>query len=158
MSDYVTAFDFSTRLPFGWHVWTMIAAVIVFAVAVPLRFRQTGRWRAAFVALIGSLAVVGAVIFSSAMQYLEVASAVHDGRIQVVEGTIVNFAQAARRHPIETFELGGQQFSYRDTLLSPGYSGTQLFGGGVRDGMRARVAYYDASWHQRVITKLEIAE
>ena len=29
MPGYVTAFDFSTRVPFGWHVWVMITAVIV---------------------------------------------------------------------------------------------------------------------------------
>ncbi len=158
MSNYVTAFDFSTRLPFGWHVWVMAAAVMVFAVAVPLRFRETGRWRAAFVALVGSLAVVSAIIFGPALQYLEVARAVREGRVQVAEGTIMNFAQAARRHPVESFELDGQQFSYSDRLLSLGYGGTQLFGGGVHDGLRARLAYYDAPWHERVITKLEVAE
>jgi hypothetical protein len=157
MGDYTTIFDFATRLPFGWQAWIMIATVTGFAVAVPLRFQRAGRTRWAFGTFLGVAVVVGALISSAVVQYVEVAGAVMNGRVQVAEGTVVNFAGAQRGKPVEVFELGGQQFAYDYGLLKPGYNATQLWGGHLRDGQRVRVTYYDASWNERVITKVEVA-
>ena len=156
MNSYVTIFDFATRLPFGWHIWVMIATTVAIAVAIPLRFRQTGRWRGAVVALIGALALGGAFLANSLFQYFEVARAVSDGRVQTAEGAVTNFSRADRHHAVEAFEIGGQQFSYHYGLLNPGYGSPQQLGGALREGLRARVTFYDASWHERIITKLEI--
>ncbi len=155
MADYITMFDFSAGPPFGWHVWIMIVTVVIVSVAVPLRFRERGRWRAAAVALVGALTIIGAATFNAATQYLEVARAVRDGHVQIAEGTVSNFVQAQRSHPTETFDLSGLRFACRDWLLSPGCTATHVWGGGLRDGLRLRVTYYDASWNERVITKLE---
>ncbi|MBI1210601.1 MAG: hypothetical protein GC190_04000 [Alphaproteobacteria bacterium] len=157
MGDYTTVFDFATRLPFGWQAWVMIATIIGFAVAVPLRFRRAGRTRWAFITFLGIAAVVGALISSAVVQYVEVARAVINGRVQVAEGTVSNFAGAQRGQPVEAFQLGGQQFSYDYGLLKPGYNATQLWGGHLRDGEHVRVTYYDSSWNERVITKVEVA-
>ena len=157
MGDYTTIFDFATRLPFGWQAWIMIATVIGIAVAVPLRFQRAGRTRWAFGTFLGVAVVVGALISSAVVQYVEVAGAVMNGRVQVAEGTVANFAGAQRGKPVEVFELGGQQFAYDYGLLKPGYNATQLWGGHLRDGQRVRVTYYDASWNERVITKVEVA-
>ena len=157
MSSYITIFDFASRLPFGWQAWIMIATIVCIAVAIPLRFRRTARGRSAVLALLVVLAVVGAAVFSPVTQYLEVARAVSDGRVQIAEGTVQNFAGAQRGQPVEAFVLGGQQFSYNYGLLKPGYNYTQLWGGRLRDGQRVRVTYYDASWNERVITKVEVA-
>jgi len=157
MSTYTTVFDFASRLPFGWQAWVMIATIIAIAVAIPLRFRRAGRMRSAFVALLAIAAVITAVSFSAVTQYVEVAGAVMNGRVQVAEGTVSNFAGAQRGQPTEAFELGGQQFAYDYGLLKPGYNATQLWGGRLRDGQHVRVTYYDASWNERVITKVEVA-
>ena len=105
----------------------------------------------------GVAGVVAAVTFSAITQYVEVADAVGDGRTQVAEGMVTNFAGAQRGQQTEAFELGGRQFSYSYGLLKPGYNATQLWGGRLRDGQQVRVTYYDASWNERVITKVEIA-
>src|SRR3954447_19747239 len=104
MSDYTTIFDFATRLPFGWQAWVMILTLMGFAVAVPLRFRRSGRTRWAFVTFLGVGAVIGALISSAIVQYAEVANAVVQGRVQVAEGTVSNFAGAQRGRPVEAFE------------------------------------------------------
>ena len=157
MSSYITVFDFASRLPFGWQAWIMIATIVCIAVAIPLRFRRSGRWRSATLALLGVFAVIAALTYSPVAQYAEVAGAVIEGRVRVAEGTVQNFASAQRGQPIEAFECGGQQFSYGYGLLKPGYNATRLWGGRLRDGQRVRVTYYDASWNERVITKVEIA-
>jgi hypothetical protein len=158
MSNYITIFDFASRLPFGWQAWIMIATIICIAVAIPLRFRRAGRVRSAFVAFLGMFVVIAAVTFSAVAQYVEVAQAVVQGRVQVAEGTVTNFNGAQRGQPTEVFELGGQQFSYDYGLLKPGYNATQLWGGRLREGQHVRVTYYDASWNERVITKIEVAD
>ena len=158
MSNYITTFDFATRLPFGWQAWVMVATIVCIAVAVPLRFRQHGRWYSAFVALLGVFVVVAVLISSAVVQYIEVARAVGEGHVQVAEGTVTNFSGARRGQGLEAFELGGRQFSYSYGLLKPGYNATQLWGGRLRPGQRVRVTYYDASWNERVITKLEVAD
>jgi len=157
MSNYNTAFDFASQLPFGWQAWVMVATIVAIAVAIPLRMRRAGRVRSAFAMFAGVAAVVAALTFSAITQYVEVAGAVMNGRTQTAEGMVTNFAGAQRGQGTEAFELGGRQFSYSYGLLKPGYNATQLWGGRLRDGQQVRVTYYDASWNERVITKVEIA-
>jgi hypothetical protein len=157
MSDYITIFDFASRLPFGWQAWIMVATIVAIAIAIPLRFRRAGRLRSAFGAFLVLAVVIGAMTFSAIAQYVEVARAVGDGRVQVAEGTVSNFNAAQRGQPVEAFELSGQQFTYDYGLLKPGYNATQLWGGRLRAGQQVRVTYYDASWNERVITKIEVA-
>ena len=158
MNSYVTTFDFATRLPFGWQAWVMVATIVCITVAIPLRFRPTGRGRSALLALLGVLVVLGVAVYSPVARYLEVARAVIEGRVQVAEGTVENFAGAQRGRPVEAFDLGGQQFSYGCGMLKPGYNATRLWGGRPREGQHVRVTYYDASWNERVITKVEVAD
>jgi hypothetical protein len=157
MGNYITTFDFASQLPFGWQAWVMVATIVAIAIAIPLRFRRAGRVRSAFVAFLGAFAVIAALTFSAVTQYVEVASAVVNGRTQVAEGAVTNFSGAQRGQPTEAFELGGRQFAYNYGLLKPGYNATQLWGGRLREGQHVRVTYYDASWNERVITKVEVA-
>lgn len=156
--DYITAFDFTTAPPFGWIVWIIIASIVLVAVTLPLRLRETGKVKVALGALAVVLVVAGASLFRPAMRYLEVREAVGRGELRVAEGAVTNFAPAQSRRLTEQFDLGGEHFAYEDGLTNTGYNVTQLWGGKIRDGARLRIAYYDASWNERVITKLEIAK
>lgn len=155
--NYVTAFDFTTAPPFGWVVWVIIGVVALVAVTLPLRLRETGKLKVAFGALALVLVVSAASMAMPAMRYMEVREAVERGNFRVAEGEVSNFAPA-KSQAAERFDLNGEHFAYQDGLTSTGYNVTKLWGGRIRDGARVRIAYYDASWNERVITKLEIAQ
>ncbi|HMK89111.1 MAG TPA: hypothetical protein VK446_05700 [Methylocystis sp.] len=85
--------------------------------------------------------------------YHNAASALHDGRYEVVEGEVTDFFSGSKR---ESFSVQGQRFSYSDYIVIAGFHKTTRKGGPIREGLNVRIAYLPAS--QNMILRLEIAE
>ncbi len=109
-------------------------------------------WRRVMAALFAAFGAVfmAATFVWSLWSYLDARSALHDGRVGIVEGTVANFHPGTQRRT-ETFDVGTMRFEYADDDLWPGFKTTQPRGGPVQAGEYVRIAYYNGE-----ILRLEI--
>jgi hypothetical protein len=85
--------------------------------------------------------------------YLELSSALRNGRCQVVEGIVSDFHSMPHSgHDKEWFIVGGKRFEYSDYNVTPGFNQTSSHGGPIRKGLNIRVHYQGDS-----IARLEVA-
>ncbi|HEX8904265.1 MAG TPA: hypothetical protein VF771_05445 [Longimicrobiaceae bacterium] len=74
------------------------------------------------------------------------------GDYSVAEGTVSGFIPGSERdHREEEFSVGGQQFRYSSTALSPYFHRTAEKGGPIRPGLRVRISHVNGD-----ILRLEV--
>lgn len=157
---YETVFDLSTA---GYRQWWFPAIGLVFvtAGAVLRRYRQSLiPVRPAWLCRIGPVLILAfAILWTTGAfvltysQYRSLASALSEGRAQIVEGRVTDFTPLpARGKGYESFVVSGRRCSYSDYNLTAGFNNTAAHGGPMRDGILARVTYINGA-----IVRLEIA-
>lgn len=100
-----------------------------------------------------SIVWTGAAFAWACNEYYQFSHVYQQGKYREISGKIENVAGAGheQRRGYERFEVGGVQFSYSNSLSSPGFHKTRAFGGPIRDGLLVRVRYIDGA-----IVRLEI--
>ena len=82
---------------------------------------------------------------------IDLANRLNRGEADVLEGQVTEFTEVALKS--ECFTVEGRHFCYADSVVSPGFSRTRVYGGPINPGLPVRVtAIGDA------IVRLEIAE
>jgi hypothetical protein len=149
MQNYSTLYEFSVF----WFHGNFILAVLVI-IAYLLIFTQIISTIAARISVAIALSLVCWFVAVAASQQWETAASIADGRLSFVEGVVRNVSQQCRD--------GGQEFSIDSTRFpvncgfGPGFVPGMPWTTPVRDGMHARVTYFDASWGRRIIVRFEI--
>jgi hypothetical protein len=93
------------------------------------------------------------VFVSTAGSYSELASALRQGRCEIVEGVVSEFHPMPwSGHAMESFAVNGKRFEYSDYAVSAGFNNTASHGGPITEGMHVRVHYYG-----NAIARLEVA-
>jgi len=144
--------------------WVLILGGVLAAVGVFIFYigRETAKDRLLrFLFLrVGGLAFAlawgGFAIFvtvSSYSSYRHLLASYRDRRTQSVAGVVVNFSpyDPQRGKTVESFEVGGKEFSYSPNGFDAGYHQTEAQGSPLKEGVYARVAYADSQ-----IVRLEI--
>lgn len=88
-------------------------------------------------------------------EYQEVKDHVGSGDLSTIEGTIVNVAWVCNMSS-QRFVVSTLQFGSETCLPTPGFSPGSLLQPRVKNGMYARVTFFDSSWKERVITRFEV--
>lgn len=138
-------------------IFVFVGSLLVFAPQpmqrlLPYGFQGKARrvfgWRFLSFALLWSVVS----FLSTYGLYLSLKHAEESGRFRVVEGKVQNFhPMPYGGHAMESFEVGGVQFSYSDYVVTAGFNNTASHGGPIRQGLPVRVSYVGNS-----IVKLEI--
>ena len=85
--------------------------------------------------------------------YLRLASALREGRCEIVEGEVTKFhPMPAEGHHEESFDVGGKHFQYADYIVIAGFNQSSSHGGPVREGIKVRIYHVG-----NIIARLEIA-
>src|ERR1700761_655948 len=114
---WVTVFDLDQA---GFTSWSPIVGAVVFVVFGCIVASGPGRGR-----FVGILFVVIGVPLSllsivvGVRGYFAARQALHDGRVETVEGWVLNFGPVGRGG--EMFDVGGKRFQISDEDLSPGF-------------------------------------
>ena len=79
--------------------------------------------------------------------------ALRSGKYQVGEGRVENFVpMPVSGHAMESFSVGGVDFSYSDYSVTAGFNKTSSHGGPIRTGLPVGISYVDNE-----ILRLEVA-
>jgi hypothetical protein len=154
--DYVVVFEVSASNP--ENIWFPAIGLVFVAIGVGLvvyreRFRE-GAARILPFAFLG-FALLWTTVATVAMlsASLGLASALRQGRCNVVEGLVTQFdPMPYQGHKLESFVVAGQRFEYSDYVLSSGFHQTASHGGPIRSGLRVRIHHVGND-----IARLEIA-
>jgi hypothetical protein len=85
--------------------------------------------------------------------YSSLASALREGRCEVVTGEVTQFhPMPATGHDTERFVVSGRHFKYSDYIVSPGFNNTSSHGGPIREGLSVRIHHVGND-----IARLEVA-
>ncbi len=101
---------------------------------------------------------IGLLFFGSTFRgtygdYRRLATALHNGDYQVIEGVATGFVpMPPDGHGMESFEVGGHRYEYSDYVVAAGFNQTRSHGGPMRNGIRVRIADVGGA-----IARLEIA-
>jgi hypothetical protein len=143
-----------TRNGFDWLLIVELAFMALVATLVLRKKMTPGAQGLSWgIMLLGGFIALLAILFT-VDSYAENSIAYLRGQYSVVEGSVENF------HPLpygkgdyrETFSVGGQDFSYSDSLNGPEcFQHSSTHGGPVRQGQYVRIAYSN-----NCILKLEI--
>jgi len=82
---------------------------------------------------------------------IDLATQLDRGRADVLEGRVTEFSEVALKS--ECFTVDGRRFCYADSVISPGFSRTRVYGGPINPGLPVRVTAIGDT-----IVRLEIAE
>lgn len=161
--NYRAVFDITDA---GFKSWTFSAHGLIFVVIgiVLVLSRKTvpGRWaknpgaNLAFVIVYLGFAIVWTIssFLDTRCEYVQLATAVREGRAEVAEGIVTNFKpMPVSGHAMESFCVSGRCFSYSDFVISAGFNNTASHGGPIREGLRVRVTFVGNE-----IAKLEVAD
>jgi len=148
MQTYSTLYEFSPLLFHGTFFLMMLAIVACLLVFTDILSTVAAKIGAtvALLVLCWSTAV-------AATQHRETVNRVSDGRVSLVEGVVHSVSQQCRD--------GGQEFSVNsvkfpaDCGIGPGFVPGMPWAKPIHEGLYARVSYFDASWGQRIIVRLE---
>ena len=147
---WVTVFDLDRA---GFTCWSpvflglFLAAFGWIVASGPERGRRGG---VVFFGIGASIAGYAAAL--GLWNYLEARAALHDGRAEIVEGSVESFHPMGRRDT-EHFKVGARYFEYRDDDLSAGLHTPSAQGGPIRPGEYVRIAAYKGA-----ILRLEIRQ
>jgi hypothetical protein len=87
-------------------------------------------------------------------QHWETQKLLRNPHLAVAEGPVTDFIpMPASGHAMETFKVQGQNFSYSDFVIVPGFHNATSHGGPIRDGLNVRVTHVG-----NVILKIEVAQ
>jgi hypothetical protein len=95
-------------------------------------------------------------IFASTFSdYRAAVSKLREGKFDVVEGVVTDFAELPKgsRQKTETFVVGGRRFTYRGDDTTAGFNQMVSQGGPIHEGLYVRIAYSGPD-----ILRLEIAQ
>lgn len=150
--QYATAYEFSPFLVAGWPMFLGVPLIMIAA------WRASGvtSWKSMVLPLIGialALVFLGSAAMTSVKYHLETMSAIGERKLSVIDGTITGTHCVGKGR--QAFTVGAERFEPSQFGFQPGFQSGAIFSSSVRDGMRVRVHYFDASWGLRVITKLE---
>jgi hypothetical protein len=102
---------------------------------------------------LGLATLIACGAFWTYLQYRSAASALYDGRAQVVEGGVAHFTPGPEnRRGYESFCVEEKCFRYREGD-GAGFNQTRPYGGPVTGGLHVRVTYLDDT-----IIRLELSE
>jgi len=82
---------------------------------------------------------------------IDLANQLDRGRAEVLQGQVTEFSEVALK--TECFTVEGRRFCYADSVVSPGFSRTRVYGGPINPGLSVRVTAIGDT-----IVRLEIAE
>ena len=106
------------------------------------------------VVVLASLLLIGGTAFAGRLaEYRSLASALREGRCEIVEGQVAHFVEEVSKQRRESFVVAGHRFSFSEYVESVGFHQTRARGGPLRDRVWVRVHY-----HGSQIARLEIAE
>lgn len=153
--EYTIVFDVSDT---GFrHWWFPVVGLVFVGVGVVLmRVRRhlprVHRW---FPIVLLAIAIPWTVFafLGTLAGYWGLASALRDGRCEVVEGVVSDFHPMPRGgHSTESFVVEGRRFEYSDFNLSAGFNNAASHGGPIRNGVRVRIHHLGND-----IARLEVA-
>jgi hypothetical protein len=139
---------------FGLIFVSIGAGLIVFKKSLPQWKKAPLLFMAFSIFFLGFAILWTAVVFvSTYSEYSSLVSAEQEGRVEVVEGVVTNFApMPTSGRGWEQFCVSGRCFDYSDSSISTAFNNTSLHGGPIRAGLPVRVSYVGNS-----IAKLEVA-
>jgi hypothetical protein len=159
---YKTVFDASQSPPewqFAAFGLIFVAAGLVFFFFPQLNKKWTAQRTRVFciIYIAGALVWTAVAAVANYMQHEQAKSAIEHHAFKSVEGTVQNFlpmGEAGRKS--ESFDVGGQHFSYSDYVITPGFRKTAVHGGPIHEGLPVRIDYVDNATVGPEILRLEI--
>ena len=156
--DYTVVFDVSQS---GYRHWWFPALGLIFVLiaSVLFRFRHKLGTRTPksfpYVCLGIAIFVTVVAFAGTAGNYLSLASALREGRCEVVTSEVTQFhpMPASGRRATKRFVVGGRQFKYSDYIVSAGFNNTSSHGGPIREGLSVRIHHVGNN-----IARLEVAK
>lgn len=153
-AQYRVVFDVSQK-PFEWWFPAFGLLFIVLGCAyvwLSRRFQwHYSRLFAGFFigfACLWTLAALAATL----PEYLDLRSAIKEGRASVVEGYVTNFRPMPYQgHQDECFSVSEKTFCYSDYGVTAGFNNSTSHGGPIREGLQVRISYIEGT-----IIRLEI--
>jgi hypothetical protein len=159
--EYKVVFDLAST---GYKTWGFslvgLALAIVGAFLVRYRAHLSMRGPRVFArafpfVFFGFATLWTLVTFGSTFaEYWSLRSAVRDGRVSMIEGTVKQFKPMPYTgHARERFCVQDTCFEYSDFIVTSGFNNTSSHGGPIREGLRVRVTHVRGT-----IVRLELAE
>ncbi|MBI1210336.1 MAG: hypothetical protein GC190_02640 [Alphaproteobacteria bacterium] len=149
---YVTIWEYSPQLWF-----TGLFALFVPPVVIAMVLRQR-RWsiRTRAPALIVAGVFCSFVWPHVITAFLETSRAVDSAHVITVEGRVHDLRVVCKDR--QTYVVGDTAFTYPDSCPpTPGFvQAPKWSAAALREGTQARVTYFDSSWGERVVTKVEV--
>jgi hypothetical protein len=159
--EYKVVFDVTSA---GYKTWSFSLVGLVLAVVggFLVRYRDRLPMRGpkvvvrAFPFVFFGFAILWTLLAfgSTFTEYRSLRSAVRDGRVSIIEGTLSQFKPMPYTgHAMERFCVRATCFEYSDYVVTSGFNNTSSHGGPIREGLRVRIAHIRGT-----IVRLEVAE
>lgn len=154
--EYTVIFDVGQSEFRNWCflVLGLILTAISGGLFVFRRKLPAGTPRMLPIAFLGFSCLLTVVAFLVAACGSVLASALREGKCEVVTGEVMNFhPMPAGGHDKESFFVGNRWFEYSDYMVSPCFNNTSSHGGPIREGLKVRIHHRGNN-----ILRLEIAK
>ena len=147
MMQLETIFDIATK-PFDWSALLPPGGLFLFGVSLTwMEKKKIGRFgikKIGYVLCCRGILVASYISAAWSLKKHDASRAFRTSRCSVIEGPVLNFhPMPLEGHPLESFIIANETFSYSDYIVTPCFNKTSSHGGPIREGLLLRISFVD---------------